>query len=268
MSDAFVAMEKSGRIATITLDRRATRNAVASHQDGNDILGALAGVAEDRDVSVLILAAAGPSFSAGGNLKAMRERRGIGPLETPADTRDNYRRGVQAVMRAFADLEVATIAAVHGHAIGLGLDLAAICDLRVASVSAKFASSFVKVGIVPGDGGAWVLQRVLGYPRAAELILTGDTIGASEALAIGLVNRVVEDDQLLSASHELAQRVATNPPRSIRLAKRLLREAQHGRLSDVLELSAAFQALAHETDDHKEAVTAFLEKRPPQFTGA
>ncbi len=157
---------------------------------------------------------------------------------------------------------------MNGHAIGLGLDLACLCDVRVCAENAKLASSFVKMGIVPGDGGAWILPRVVGYARAAEMILTGDTITAQDGLAMGLVNKVVPADQVMEQARALAERIAVNPPRSVRLAKRLLREGQHARLPDMLELSAAFQALAHETADHQEAVDAFLEKRTPVFTGA
>jgi enoyl-CoA hydratase/carnithine racemase len=149
----------------------------------------------------------------------------------------------------------------------LGLDIGVLCDIRIAGASAKMASSFVKVGIIPGDGGAWILTNAIGATHAAELVLTGDTIDAEEAKRIGLVTRVVADDKLMDEARALAERVAVNPPRTVRLAKRLLREAQHTRLHDVLELSAAFQALAHETPDHREAVNAFTEKRTPKFTG-
>jgi enoyl-CoA hydratase/carnithine racemase len=171
------------------------------------------------------------------------------------------------VIRALADVEVATVAAINGHAMGLGLDIATLCDIRIAAASAKMASNFVKVGIIPGDGGAWILTNAIGATRAAELVLTGDTIDAPEAERIGLITRIAPDDQLMDEARKIAERIAVNPPRSIRLAKRLLREAQHSRLHDVLELSAAFQALAHETADHKEAVDAFTEKRAPKFTG-
>ncbi|MEQ1810563.1 MAG: crotonase/enoyl-CoA hydratase family protein [Terricaulis sp.] len=268
MSEPFVIAERDGRIATVTFNRPATRNAIGEHSDCEELIAALRAADADPNISVLILTGAGTAFSAGGNLQGMRDRNGIGPLATPADTRANYRRGVQQIPRTLADLEVATIAAVNGHAIGLGLDIAALCDMRVASESAKFAASFIKMGIAPGDGGAWILQRVLGYGRAAELILTGDTITAQEAAAIGLVNKVVPAERVLDEARALADRIAVNPPRTVRLSKRLLREAQNGRLSDILELSAAFQALAHETADHKEAVEAFLDKRPPVFTGA
>ncbi|MBX3509859.1 MAG: crotonase/enoyl-CoA hydratase family protein [Hyphomonadaceae bacterium] len=265
---SFATYEKSGRVAVVTLNRPESRNAIATQSDCDDLCAALQRANDDREINAVIITGAGKSFCAGGDLKAIRERSGIGPRDTPHGTRDNYRRGVHSVIRTLADVEVATVAAINGHAIGLGLDIGILCDVRIAGASAKMASSFVKVGIIPGDGGAWILTNAIGASRAAELILTGDTIGAEEAASMGLVSRVVPDDQLMAAAHAVAERIAVNPPRSVRLAKRLLREAQHSRLADVLELSAAFQALAHETADHKEAVDAFTEKRAPKFTGA
>ena len=246
----FATYEKSGRVATITLNRPESRNAIGTQEDCDDLAGALWRAHDDPDVNVAILTGAG-----------------IGPRATPDGTRANYRRGVHSIIKALAEVEIATIAAINGHAIGLGLDIGILCDMRIAGASAKMASSFVKVGIIPGDGGAWILTNAIGASRAAELVLTGDTVDAEEATRIGLVSRVVADDALMAEAHKLAERVAVNPPRTVRLAKRLLREAQHGRLSDVLELSASFQALAHETRDHKEAVDAFTEKRAPNFTG-
>jgi enoyl-CoA hydratase/carnithine racemase len=268
MSEPFILYEKTGRVVTVTMNRPETRNAIGSFEDCEALVGAVERAGADPDVSVLILTGAGASFSAGGDLLGMRDRNGIGPLATPADTRANYRRGVQRIPRVLAEAEIATIAAVNGHAIGLGCDLACLCDLRVASENAKFASSFIKMGIVPGDGGAWVLSRTIGYAHAAEMILTGDTYSGSEALEMGLVNRLSPSGEVIAEARKLAERIAVNPPRSVRLAKRLLREAQHSRLSDILELSAAFQALAHETADHREALEAFFEKRAPRFTGA
>jgi enoyl-CoA hydratase/carnithine racemase len=159
------------------------------------------------------------------------------------------------------------IAAINGHAIGAGLDLACMCDIRIAAQGAKLASSFIKMGIVPGDGGAYFLPRAVGLSKAAEMMLTGDVIDADAALAAGLVSRVVPADALLGEAYALAARIAVNPPQTLRLVKRLLREAQHARLDEVLQLSAAFQALAHETDDHREALGAFFDKRTPVFTG-
>ena len=267
MSTPFTTYATDGRVATVTLNRPDTRNAIADRADCEDLVAALRRADADPAISVLILAAEGEGFCSGGDLRGIRERNGIGPLATPADTRDNYKRGVAQIALAFAEIEVATIAAVQGHAVGLGCDLAAFCDLRIAADDAQFASSFVKVGITPGDGGAWILQRVVGYPRAAEMILTGERVGAAEAFAMGLVNAVVSRAALMDEARKLAARIAANPPRAVRLSKRLLREAQTATLAQTLELSAAFQALAHETADHKEAVDAFVEKRRPSFTG-
>ena len=265
---SFALYEKAGRVATITLNRPESRNAIATVEDCDAIAAAIAQAEADPDITVAILTGAGQAFCSGGDLKSIRERTGIGPSKvTPEGTRRNYRRGVHTAIKALADTEVVTIAAINGSAIGLGLDIAAVCDMRVMSASVKVASSFVKVGIIPGDGGAHILNSLVGRARAAELIFTGDTIDAETALRIGLVNKVVEDAKLMEEAHALAGRVAANPPRSVRMAKRLMLEAQHSRLNDILELSAAFQALSHETADHKEAVDAFAEKRSPRFTG-
>jgi enoyl-CoA hydratase/carnithine racemase len=198
----------------------------------------------------------------------MKDRTGIGPLETPLATRANYRRGVQRMSRAFHACDVPLIAAVNGFAIGLGNDLACFCDMRIASDKAKFAAGFIKMGLIPGDGGAWALPRAVGYARAAEMLFTGDTLSAEEALAYGLVSRVVPAESLMDEALALAERVAANPPRSLRVAKRLLLDSQALRLNEVLEMSAAYQALVHETPDHHEAIDAFLAKRKPNFTGA
>lgn len=267
MGEPFVLYEKTGRIVRLTMNRPEMRNAIGSFADCEALVAALRRAEADPEISVVILTGAGSVFSAGGDLKGMRDRNGIGPLASPADTRANYKRGVQRVILALADLEVPTIAAVNGHAIGLGCDLACLCDLRVASEAAKFAASFIKMGIVPGDGGAWILPRTVGYANAAEMILSGDAITAREAFEMRLVNRLVAAEAVMTEALKLADRIAVNPPRTVRLSKRLLREGLHGRLSDVLELSAAFQALAHETADHREALDAFFEKRQPAFKG-
>jgi enoyl-CoA hydratase/carnithine racemase len=178
-----------------------------------------------------------------------------------------YQAGIQRIPSALYRLDVPLIAAVNGPAIGAGCDLACMCDIRIASERAVFAESFLKVGIIPGDGGAWFLPRVVGYSRAAEMVFTGDSLDARTACDIGLVSRVVAPKHLMSATMELAERIASNPPQVLRWTKRLLREAQHARLDTILELSATYQALAHHTADHNEAVAALAEKRPPRFVG-
>lgn len=263
----FVLCEVEHGVATLRLNHPHTRNAIGTLEDCAELLAALERASSDPAVSCLILTGNGSAFSAGGNLKGMKTRSGIGRRGAPVDTRDNYRRGVQRVIRALWDCELPMIAAINGPAIGLGLDLACTCDLRIAANEATFASSFIKVGLIPGDGGAWILPRILGLARASEMILTGDSYPAARMLEWGLVSQLVPGERLLESAQQLARRITVNPARSLRLAKRLLREGQQQRLSDVLELSAAFQALAHETADHEEAVDAFLGKRPPQFRG-
>ena len=263
----FVELETRGSVAILRFNRPESLNAIGTHEDCRDVVDALATIGENRLISVGIVTGNGRAFSAGGNLKSMQTRDGIGPLDQPDSTRSNYRRGVQQITRAFMDCEVPLIAAVNGHAVGLGCDLACLCDIRFAAESAQFAASFIKVGIVPGDGGAWSLQRVVGYAQAAEMFFTGDRYSATEAKGFGLVSKVVPDAELIDQALVLANRIAANPPRALRLTKRLLREAQSQRMGDILELSAAFQAIVHETADHKEAVDAFVAKRPPVFTG-
>ncbi len=153
------------------------------------------------------------------------------------------------------------IAAVNGPAIGAGNDLACMCDLRIAAQSARFAESFVKIGIIPGDGGAWLLPRVVGWSKACEMALTGDAVGAEEALACGLVSQVVPDDALMDAARRLAGRIAVNPPLAVRATKRLLKEGRHTRLDTLLTMSAAAQALAHTTGEHREAIARALQPR-------
>ena len=177
------------------------------------------------------------------------------------DIRDNYRRGIQRIPLAFHRLDVPTIAAVNGPAIGAGCDLACMADIRIASEKASFAESFVKLGLIPGDGGAWLLQRVVGYARAAEMSFTGELVGAQAALAMGLVSRVVPHETLLAEATALAERIAANPGQALRMTKRLMREAQTSRLDSILELSAAYQALTHGSAEHEGAVAAFLERR-------
>jgi enoyl-CoA hydratase/carnithine racemase len=137
--------------------------------------------------------------------------------------------------------------------------------VRIASENAVFALSFVRLGIVPGDGGAWLLPRVIGMPRATLMALTGETIEATQALDWGLVTEVTQPSELEHRARQLATGIAGNPSHALRLTKRLLREGQHMQLPSLLELSAAFQAISHHTMDHSEAVAAFIEKRPPRF---
>lgn len=266
MSDPVLLACDAEGIATITLNRPEARNPISDQDVIEALLDVLRRLEADMSVRVAILTGAGSAFSSGGNLKAMGEQGGLNHA-LPAQTRRNYRYGIQQLPLAFEALEVPVIAAVNGPAIGAGCDLTLMCDLRIASEQARFAESFVKVGLIPGDGGAWLLPRVVGFARACEMALTGDAIDAAEALSFGLVSRVVPADRLLDEARALARRIAVNPPHVVRMTKRLLRQAWRSELGPMLEQSAALQALAHATADHKEAVAAMLGKRKPVFDG-
>ena len=263
----FIISERDGGIVTLTLNRPEKRNAISTRGECDEVVDAIEALRRDDSVRCVILTGAGTSFCAGGDLKGMRDRTGITQGATAAEMRESYRRGIQRIPLALYELDIPTIAAMNGPAIGAGLDLACMCDIRIASEKAVFAESFVKVGIVPGDGGAFLLPRVVGMSKALEMSLTGEAINAAEALACGLVSRVVAPEELLPTARALAEKIAANPPQAVRLTKRLLREGQHLSLATLLEMSAAFQALAHDTRDHREAVSAMLEKRAPHFEG-
>jgi enoyl-CoA hydratase/carnithine racemase len=263
---SFLQLERDDAILTVRMNRPETRNALTEPRQMEELVELCAQVRRDGSVKAIILTGSGGAFCSGGNVKDMRERAGIF-AGSPYELRDSYRNGIQTIPLALYELDVPIIAAVNGAAIGAGLDLACMCDIRIASDNALFAESFVRLGIVPGDGGAWLLPRIVGMPRASLMAFTGDTIDAPKALQWGLVADVVPAVELEAEALSLARRIAANPSHALRLTKRLLREGQHMRLDSLLELSASFQALAHYTDDHREAVNAFLEKRPPEFTG-
>jgi 2-(1,2-epoxy-1,2-dihydrophenyl)acetyl-CoA isomerase len=264
--DDPILLERHGPVALLTLNREATHNALS----GDDMFGAFetlfAQLNADLGVRAAVLTGKGKSFCSGGNVADMRHRTGMF-AGTAEEITERYRNGIQRIPRAFAALQVPIIAAVNGAAIGAGNDLATMCDIRIAASSAKFAESFVKVGIVPGDGGCWLLPRVVGASKAAELALTGDTIDAAEALRIGLVSQLVAPDQLLATALAMAGRIAANPPQVVRWTKQLLRNAQTQTLDQALADAGRFQGLAHHTADHTEALAAIAEKRAPRFTG-
>ena len=253
-------------VVTLTLNDPDTRNAISDLPMIEALLEALDRANTDPASRVIILTGTGKAFSSGGNIKKMGAPGGLNhPL--PAKTRLSYRHGIQRLPLAIEAMEIPVIAAVNGPAIGAGCDLTCMCDIRVAGEAAVFAESFVRLGIVPGDGGAWLLPRIVGFSKASEMALTGDMVDAQEALKIGLVSRVVPDANLIVTAHEIADKIAAHPTHAVRMTRRLLREGCNQSLASVLELSAAFQALAHATADHEEAVQAFIARRPPEFTG-
>ena len=255
----FIKLKVADGIALATIDAAETRNTFGADGHFQAVEAMCDRVRSDRGIRVLVLTGADPVFSGGGNLKMMHARV-THPDALPIDERYAYQESFHRLPKALYDLEVPTIAAVNGPAIGAGLDLACMCDIRIASEVAAFAESFVQLGIIPGDGGAWLLQRIVGPQKAAEMTYTGDAIDATEALRCGLVLRVVPHATLLDEAMSLARRIAANPVHALRMTKRLMREAQHTRLDTLLELSGAFQALAHFTPDHTKRLSAAVDR--------
>mgnify|MGYP001000153172 FL=1 len=251
LTDALLRCEN--RVATLTLNRDEVRNALTGTALIDDIVAVADWVNRCEEVSALIITGAGSAFSAGGNIKDMAERAGDFAGDA-AEVATRYRRGIQRIPLALQQVEIPIIAAVNGPAIGAGFDLANMADLRIASTQAKFGETFLNLGIIPGDGGAWFLQRLIGYQRAFELTLSGRLVDASEAKTLGIVLEVVEPAQLAARAGELAARFAAQPPKALRLTKRLMKLAQRMELGDFLDLCAAFQGMCHNEPEHQEAV--------------
>ncbi len=265
MELTHVRYEKLDRHAEISLDRDEARNAYSDEMI-ESLRRAFDEAEADDEVRAVILTGAGKAFSAGGDLKAMQSKSGMF-AGGPDALRRRYEAGIQSIPRCIAAFSKPLIAAINGAAIGAGLDLTCMCDIRIASERAKFGSTFVKVGLVPGDGGAYFLARAIGFSRALELVLTGRVFDAVEAERMGLVHRVVPADDLMTAAREHAELIAANAPVAVRLTKRAAYRSRGADLETALELAATFQGIAQNTDDHLEAVEAILGKREPEFHG-
>ncbi len=265
MSDLIRTERRSG-VLIWTLVRPDRLNALPDLTDGDAFAAACDAANADRDIRCVVLTGEGRAFSAGGDLKAMRDRRDLF-AGSGADIRERYRRVVHRIVRSLYGLELPVIAAINGPAMGLGCDIAGLADIRIASDRASFGVPFLKLGLIPGDGGSWLLPRNVGHARAAELLFTGRSINAETAERWGLVNRVVAHERLMAEALAEAGEVAAQPPQALRMAKSLLRQGRDMSLDQMLELSAAMQALAHLTDDHREGVSAVIEKRPGRFEG-
>lgn len=262
--DPFLQIARDGAVVTVTMNRPADRNAITDPEQSAEFVTLAESLARDRSVRAMVLTGEGRSFCAGGNVKSMRDKTGLF-AGSPFDQRTHYRTTVQTIGRALWELEVPVVAAINGHAIGLGLDISLMADVRIMAEDALVAESYVKLGIIPGGGGAWLLPRAIGLARASHMTLTGEAIDAATALAYGLVSEVLPAEQLLPRAQEIARGIAANPGHATRMAKRLMREGMDQKLPTHLEIAAAYQALSHHTEDHREAVSAFMDKRAPEL---
>ncbi|HVB06130.1 MAG TPA: enoyl-CoA hydratase/isomerase family protein [Acidimicrobiales bacterium] len=255
----LVRVERGGGVAVVLLDRPEALNALS---DGlrEALVGALAGIAEEEGVTAVVLTGSGRAFCAGGDLKAMQQR-----LERPQGSVAfaGWRRmhTVSAAVTLLHSLDKVTVAAVNGPAVGLGCDLALCCDFVVASSEATFAMSYAKRGLVPDGGGMYYLPRRVGLAKAKELLFSGRTVAAEEAMEIGIADRLVEPAALLEAARTLAEEMTAASPTALALTKSILNRSFELELDEVYALGASAQAICYTTDDHREAVRAFLDSR-------
>lgn len=260
-----LSLHQEGPIAWLTLERPDYRNAYSEAMAAG-LVESLARLDRDPAVRVIVLTGRGGAFSAGGDVKAMRDHSGMFSGDPP-ELRERYHWGLQQSSKAFESCETPIVAAVNGPAIGAGLHLACMCDIRIASDKAKFGATFVSLGLVPGDGGAYFLPRVVGFAKALEMALTARIVDAREAERIGLVSRVVPHDQLLDEARQVAERIASQAPIAVKLTKAAYYRGYQHDLDSALAMAAAFQAITQRTADHEEGVRALLESRPAVFTG-
>jgi len=256
---AELRLEVADRVATITLDRADALNALTVPLK-EELLAALARVGADPAIGAVVLTGAGRAFCAGQDLRERLEP-GAAPLEI--EIRERYNPIILAMRR----LEKPIVGAINGIAAGAGASLAFACDVRIAAEGASFLLAFARVGLVPDSGATWLLPRLVGAAKAAELALTGEALSAADAERLGLVARVVPAESVVTEAQAMAARLGSMAPRAVALTKRALESSWTASLEEQLELEAELQGIAGATTDHAEGIVAFLEKRPPRFTG-
>lgn len=264
MTSKAIGVHNYGLIARIVLNRPEKRNAI-NEELTEQLLQALEEVRCDRQTRVLVLTGAGEAFCVGGGLEAGT----TGPLrpgeQKPEDLRQALRNGPQRVTMTLRQMDKPVIAMVNGVAAGGGFDWAMACDIRTGSEKTRFRVGFTSIGLFPGTGGAWLLPRLVGVPKAAELLFTDRMVDSGEAERLGLLNKVVAHGDLESETMKMATRIAEGPPIALRLAKMQLYRGLEMDLGTALEMAAACETITLTSDDHREGVNAFLEKRKAVF---
>ncbi len=249
------------RVATLTLNRPDKMNAFTGPMIER-WAWALNEAQRDPDVNVVVVTGAGKAFCAGGDVARMGEGE-----PTPLDHKNMLWEHIHRVPKALEVMDKPVIAMVNGVAVGAGMGMAVMCDVRIASGAARFSTGYVRVGLVPGDGDTYFLPRLVGTAKALELLWTADFIEAAEAERLGIVNRVVPADRLAEETYALARKIAEGPQIPIRMIKRLVYQSLRLDLRTHLDLVSSHMAVVRETEDHKEGVQAFKDKRPPKFKG-
>jgi 2-(1,2-epoxy-1,2-dihydrophenyl)acetyl-CoA isomerase len=260
MPDVFYAV--SERVATITLNRPERMNAIGGTLRA-DLIDALERARHDPEAVVVVLTGAGRAFCAGGDVKEQAGRVSSSPVEHQR----RLREGAHVIIHALHRFPKPVICVVNGDAVGAGCSIALACDLRIAAASARFGLVFVRRGLVADWGSSYTLPRLVGMAKAMELCLTGRLVDAAEAERIGMVNRTVPDERLKEEAMQLAGSIAAGPPLALAMTKEVLLRGVDATLEEALESETYSQAIAYGTDDHREGVQAFLEKRRPVFRG-
>ena len=258
-ASGFVEAERRGDVVILWLNRPAELNQLSTEGQFLELAAKIRRANGDRSARAVIITGRGKAFCAGGDLRKMALREGFS-AGTPQDVRLRYKETIHQVPLALNEADIPIIAAVNGAAYGAGCDLACMCDIRIASSNAAFSVSFAQLGIVSGDGGSWILPRLVGRSKAMELSFTAEAIDAAEALRCGLISRVVEPERLIEHALALAEKIGRHPGDAVRMAKRLIRGAEQVSLDSHLDMVAAFQAIAHASDEHLEAVHALLRR--------
>jgi len=260
LSFETITFELSENVGTITLNRPDALNAT-NDQMYKELRSLIEDIAVDPEVRCVILTGAGRGFCAGADVKSMD------PNMQLLARRRRHRGILRNVLRPLVDLEKPVIAAVNGHAVGAGFNIALAADILIASETAVFSQIFTRLGLVPDLGGLYLLTRVVGLNKAKELCFTAKKINAAEALALGIANHVVPADKLMEEARKLAVEIAAGPPTAIGMIKTLLNKSSDSTLDQMLEYEGYAQTLAYTTADHQEGVAAFREKRAPKFGG-
>jgi len=262
MGTPHMLYSRQENISVLTINRPDARNAFSPEMIGlwRDYLKE---ARDDDTVNVIVVTGAGDTFCSGGDIRDMAE----GKLRS-WDMKRFLWDGVHRIILTLEDIDKPVIAAINGAAMGAGMDMAIMCDIRVSSDRAKLGESYIQMGLVPGDGGAWFLPRLVGVSKALELFLTADVLDAGEALSLGIVNRVVPHENLMEETMKLASRIAQKPPLAVKMMKRAVYQGTTSTLRSHLDYISSQLSLLSETHDHAEAARAFLEKRKPVFTGS
>ena len=283
MAHEFIEVQEIGNVMVITMDDAPTRNSIGDEMAA-EIDQEVGRLESSPDLRALVITGRDPSFCSGANVKRMdasnRARqddstlpedlspwellqKGWDEQEPATDDPD----GVRFIPLRLHQLQKPSIAAVNGHAMGLGMGIALSCDIRIASENARMSETFIRRGLIPADGSCWQLPRMIGLGNTMLLQYTGEVLDAQEAHRLGIVNKVAPHDELMETTLDLAQRIAEGPTYSMALIKRLVHQSLHVDFAESLRLAGPAQAIARRTEDHKEGVRAFIEKRRPSFTG-